>query len=234
MNSSNNFGSHAKLALHSFSRSDMSCLGLNHFGVGIIFSQMRLLTAFVVLSSTVLSAHGADDDKKSPPPFFLQDPADSLCLAGEEFKRCSLDTLFYVVGSPGKREYALYYFTTMISLKFPSTFKLQENIRFTSEQQMELLMKKMTVFVSPRSLVRRETVPNLWKPKLPSALIVAPKIGTFWETPTLVMSLQRVMGKLVLSGKREETRLSQLPATPKKLPTPHCNYNSPRLETSKP
>ena len=33
-----------------------------------------------------------------PPPFFLQDPTDSLCLAGEEFKRCSIDTLFYVVG----------------------------------------------------------------------------------------------------------------------------------------
>ena len=27
---------------------------------------------------------------------------DQLCLAGEEFKRCSIDTLFYVVGSPGK------------------------------------------------------------------------------------------------------------------------------------
>jgi hypothetical protein len=44
----------------------------------------------------------AADDKKTPPPFFLQDPTDSLCLAGEEFKRCSIDTLFYVVGSPGK------------------------------------------------------------------------------------------------------------------------------------
>jgi len=38
---------------------------------------------------------------QGPPPFFLQDPADSLCLAGDEFKRCSIDTLFFVVGAPG-------------------------------------------------------------------------------------------------------------------------------------
>ena len=36
-----------------------------------------------------------------PPPFFLQDSTDSLCLVGEEFRRCSIDTLFFVVGSPG-------------------------------------------------------------------------------------------------------------------------------------
>ena len=36
-----------------------------------------------------------------PPPFFLQDSTDSLCLHGESFKRCSIDTLFFVVGSPG-------------------------------------------------------------------------------------------------------------------------------------
>lgn len=39
---------------------------------------------------------------QGPPPFFLQDPTDSLCLAGDEFKRCSIDTLFFVVGQPGK------------------------------------------------------------------------------------------------------------------------------------
>ena len=38
---------------------------------------------------------------QGPPPFFLQDPSDSLCLAGDEFKRCSIDTLFFVVGQPG-------------------------------------------------------------------------------------------------------------------------------------
>jgi len=39
--------------------------------------------------------------KKQPPPFFLQDSSDGMCLGGEEFKRCAIDTLFYVVGSPG-------------------------------------------------------------------------------------------------------------------------------------
>lgn len=38
---------------------------------------------------------------QGPPPFFLQDSSDSLCLAGEDFRRCSIDTLFFVVGSPG-------------------------------------------------------------------------------------------------------------------------------------
>lgn len=36
-----------------------------------------------------------------PPAFFLQDPIDGLCLAGETYKRCALDTLWYVVGKPG-------------------------------------------------------------------------------------------------------------------------------------
>jgi ankyrin repeat protein len=39
--------------------------------------------------------------EEGPPPFFLQDPSDSLCLAGETFQRCSVETLWYVVGSPG-------------------------------------------------------------------------------------------------------------------------------------
>jgi ankyrin repeat protein len=38
---------------------------------------------------------------QGPPPFFLQDSSDSLCFAGEDFRRCSVDTLFFVVGSPG-------------------------------------------------------------------------------------------------------------------------------------
>lgn len=36
-----------------------------------------------------------------PPSFFLQDPNDSLCLAGDKYKRCALDTLWYVTGKPG-------------------------------------------------------------------------------------------------------------------------------------
>lgn len=36
-----------------------------------------------------------------PPSFFLQDTSDGLCLAGEGYKRCGLDTLWYVMGKPG-------------------------------------------------------------------------------------------------------------------------------------
>eukprot|EP00559_Dactyliosolen_fragilissimus_P007848 CAMPEP_0184863496 /NCGR_PEP_ID=MMETSP0580-20130426/11298_1 /TAXON_ID=1118495 /ORGANISM="Dactyliosolen fragilissimus" /LENGTH=920 /DNA_ID=CAMNT_0027361861 /DNA_START=180 /DNA_END=2942 /DNA_ORIENTATION=+ len=67
---------------------------------GLFFLLIQLCTCSPV--------HGATDSKKSgvskaqgPPPFFLQDPSDSLCLAGEEFRRCSLETLFFVVGKPG-------------------------------------------------------------------------------------------------------------------------------------
>lgn len=36
-----------------------------------------------------------------PPAFFLQDPSDSLCLAGNKYRRCAIDTLWYVTGKPG-------------------------------------------------------------------------------------------------------------------------------------
>ena len=36
-----------------------------------------------------------------PPSFFLQDPNDGSCLAGGVYKRCALDTLWYVTGKPG-------------------------------------------------------------------------------------------------------------------------------------
>ena len=36
-----------------------------------------------------------------PPAFFLQDPNDGLCLAGEKYRRCAIDTLWYVTGKPG-------------------------------------------------------------------------------------------------------------------------------------
>jgi hypothetical protein len=53
------------------------------------------------LLCALVSPSYAEKEATAPPPFFVQDPTDSLCLAGEEFKRCSIDTLFYVVGSPG-------------------------------------------------------------------------------------------------------------------------------------
>jgi ankyrin repeat protein len=63
---------------------------------------MRFLASTLLLC--VASAWAAEEDSSkssSAPPFFLIDTTDQLCLAGEEFKRCSIDTLFYVVGLPG-------------------------------------------------------------------------------------------------------------------------------------
>jgi len=68
---------------------------------------MRVLSvALSLLFWRLASAEESAGDAKvakaqGPPPFFLQDPADSLCLAGDDFKRCSIDTLFFVVGQPG-------------------------------------------------------------------------------------------------------------------------------------
>ncbi len=68
-------------------------------------------TTQIALSLLLLQVGGVDAKEKTktgvtkaqgPPPFFLQDPSDSLCLGGNEFKRCSIDTLFFVVGQPGK------------------------------------------------------------------------------------------------------------------------------------
>ena len=56
-------------------------------------------------------ALAAGEESKTPPFFFLIDGSDQLCLSGEEFKRCSIDSLFYVVGSPGLWLSFTYYFT---------------------------------------------------------------------------------------------------------------------------
>lgn len=36
-----------------------------------------------------------------PPAFFLQDPTTGMCLGGATFRRCSIQTLWYVQGKPG-------------------------------------------------------------------------------------------------------------------------------------
>ena len=66
------------------------------------FSFFGAAAALVLAVAASRTAMAASDDA-TPPPFFLQDPSDNLCLAGEQFKRCSIETLWYVVGSPGKK-----------------------------------------------------------------------------------------------------------------------------------
>ena len=62
---------------------------------------------FAAIASTVFlaslwSVGATEEENKAGPPFFLIDKSDQLCLAGEEFKRCSIDTLWYVQGNSGK------------------------------------------------------------------------------------------------------------------------------------
>ena len=73
-----------------------------------VFVEILLFQFLVFVPAwQLVQSKPADTDTKTaaaaagPPSFFLQDPSDSLCLAGETFKRCSIDTLFYVVGNPG-------------------------------------------------------------------------------------------------------------------------------------
>jgi hypothetical protein len=71
-----------------------------------LLSAAAVLSSSYILSVEALTGTGTPDKEGGPPPFFLQDPADSLCLAGEDFKRCSIETLFYVVGAPGTYDYS--------------------------------------------------------------------------------------------------------------------------------
>ena len=67
---------------------------------------MSMSPSLTVLLLSLLSlpaaVGGTETTTKTPPAFLLQDPSDSNCLRGEDFGRCSIDTLWYVVGSPGK------------------------------------------------------------------------------------------------------------------------------------
>ena len=63
--------------------------------------------AFVLLLTfliwwTEASSSGTSVTKASgPPSFFIRDKRDGLCLGGEVFKRCGIDTLWFVEGKAG-------------------------------------------------------------------------------------------------------------------------------------
>ena len=63
---------------------------------------VAIATTTVFLASLWSVVAATDEENKAGPPFFLIDKSDQLCLAGEEFKRCSIDTLWYVQGTGGK------------------------------------------------------------------------------------------------------------------------------------
>lgn len=65
----------------------------------------KFFSLFLVLVSAICFINiKANEVNKlyGPPVFFLQDVHDSTCLHGEYFKSCSLDSLWYVSGKPGK------------------------------------------------------------------------------------------------------------------------------------
>ena len=82
------------------------------FSIPIAIGIAGIIVAITIAPSAVAAADkhqqsGAGGDgagvakAQGPPPFFLQDSSNSLCFAGEDFRRCSVDTLFFVVGLPG-------------------------------------------------------------------------------------------------------------------------------------
>ena len=52
----------------------------------------------------ILSAINNDKSvskSSGPPVFFIKDPTDGYCFSGEVFKRCGIDTLWFVTGKAG-------------------------------------------------------------------------------------------------------------------------------------
>eukprot|EP01031_Cornospumella_fuschlensis_P044413 gene44413-54314_t len=62
-----------------------------------------MLKFVLILLSLLLCVRAERSLSRStgPPAFFLQDLQDGMCLAGASYKRCGLDSLWYVVGKPG-------------------------------------------------------------------------------------------------------------------------------------
>jgi hypothetical protein len=87
-----------------------------------MYMKLPVLLLLAARSGSYLTA--AADTNKAPPAFFVQDPTDSLCLAGEEFKRCSIETLFYVLGEPGRQMWRLSCFDETMGLSSHSQLHL--------------------------------------------------------------------------------------------------------------
>ena len=63
-----------------------------------------LLTLSLLLTLLCVQADPTDKSiskTTGPPSFFIRDKDDGLCLAGSQFKRCGIDTLWFVQGKSG-------------------------------------------------------------------------------------------------------------------------------------
>ena len=68
-----------------------------------LISLMAAVALLLLLTAQLCAAKTESAVSKStgPPSFFLLDVTDGSCLSGAVFKRCSIDTLWYVSGKPG-------------------------------------------------------------------------------------------------------------------------------------
>ena len=63
-----------------------------------------MLTSFCALLVFLVAAEAAPNavlKAAGPPAFLISDPSDNLCLAGDSFRRCSIETLWFVSGKAG-------------------------------------------------------------------------------------------------------------------------------------
>ena len=87
----------------SLNRDTMGASSINTtFSMIFVTTMMMMIFCSTTTTNMAMVEAKTATESDGPPPFFLQDPKDSLCLAGEVFKRCSIDTLWYVVGNPGQ------------------------------------------------------------------------------------------------------------------------------------
>eukprot|EP00640_Fibrocapsa_japonica_P003963 CAMPEP_0113943834 /NCGR_PEP_ID=MMETSP1339-20121228/28444_1 /TAXON_ID=94617 /ORGANISM="Fibrocapsa japonica" /LENGTH=870 /DNA_ID=CAMNT_0000948801 /DNA_START=93 /DNA_END=2705 /DNA_ORIENTATION=+ /assembly_acc=CAM_ASM_000762 len=64
----------------------------------VLYTSIHVLVGQVVAED---ASEGAAETEENP-AFFLQDPTDGMCLAGDVFKRCAIDTLWYATGADGE------------------------------------------------------------------------------------------------------------------------------------
>lgn len=60
-----------------------------------------LLIVVLLLVLQTSRTEKTSSKNSDPPVFILQDVSDGKCLSGSSFKRCALDTLWFVSGKPG-------------------------------------------------------------------------------------------------------------------------------------
>lgn len=80
----------------------LSIATILHSYLLMIANRIAIIILFLFGNQIVVNGQkGALSKSVGPPSFFLQDPNDGLCLAGNSYKRCGVDTLWYVTGKPG-------------------------------------------------------------------------------------------------------------------------------------